>query len=252
MRGQHIDDIAFAVRASGVARDVRVIGDCLLVLGDCKEVLPHLGKDLAVVSDPPYGMKWDGRVSRGVNGTGKQGKTRHYNTTIANDDVPFDPSWMLAHEHCIIWGMNHFPQHLTRGSCLVWVKRYESGFGSFLSDAEVAYFSKGHGVYCFRDLSNQAESNDRSHPTQKPIPLMRWCIEQLPQTVDTILDPYMGSGTTGVACVKIGRRFIGCEIEPKYFEIACKRVEAAYNQPDMFVSAPAPKPVQLNLMDAAE
>jgi DNA modification methylase len=86
------------------------------------------------------------------------------------------------------------------------------------------------------------------HPTQKPIDLMQWLIEK---TTGTILDPFMGSGTTGVACVKLGRRFIGIEIEPKYFDIACRRIEAAYKQPDLFVQDPAPKPVQLSLLEGA-
>lgn len=75
----------------------------------------------------------------------------------------------------------------------------------------------------------------RDHPTQKPIGLMIWCVQQFTEDAKIILDPFMGSGTTGVACVKLGRKFIGIEIEPKYFEIACKRIQAAYDQPDMLV-----------------
>ena len=80
------------------------------------------------------------------------------------------------------------------------------------------------------------------HPTQKPVELMLWCLEFF-QHSNTILDPFMGSGTTGVACARLGRRFIGIEIEPKYFDIACKRIEQAYRQPDLFIERPA-KPVQ--------
>lgn len=83
--------------------------------------------------------------------------------------------------------------------------------------------------------------------------LIGWCIDQLPEPNDTILDPFMGSGTTGVACVKLGRKFIGIEIEPKYFDIACRRIEAAYAQPDLFVPQSQPKPVQASLFtEAAE
>lgn len=223
-----------------------IIGNCTLYLGDCKEVMATLDKVDAVVTDPPYGMAWDGKVTRGKNGTGKTGKTRHYGETILNDDMPFNPDFLLDYPCSIIWGMNHFPHHLKRGSCLVWVKRYDNGFGSFLSDAEVAFFSKGHGVYCFRDLSNQGDSKDRCHPTQKPIPLMRWCLEQIPDA-KTILDPFMGSGTTGVACVKMGRSFIGIEIDEDYFNIACERIRQAYAQPDMFLQAP-PVPEQQPLL----
>ena len=90
------------------------------------------------------------------------------------------------------------------------------------------------------------------HPTEKPVPLFSAWVRDFTNAGETILDPFMGSGTTGVACVKLGRKFIGIEIEPKYFDIACKRIEAAYAQPDMFVSPPQPKAVQLNLLEAAE
>ena len=73
------------------------------------------------------------------------------------------------------------------------------------------------------------------HPTEKPVGLMKWCIEQLPADCSTIFDPFMGSGTTGVACMNLGRKFIGIEIEPKYFEIACERIENAQRQQRMFV-----------------
>ena len=223
-----------------IKKDV-TIGDCRLILGDCLEVMPLLGKVDAVVTDPPYGMKWDGKVTRGKNGTGKAGKTRHFGKKILNDDLPFDPSPFVTCKS-ILFGANHFPQHLRRGSNLIWVKRTDQGFGSFLSDAEVAWFSEGHGVYCFRDMSMQGESSNRQHPTQKPVALMQWCLGFLPDA-ETILDPFMGSGTTLVACAKLGRKGIGIELDPDYFEIACKRVQQAYDQPDLFV-APPTKPVQ--------
>jgi site-specific DNA-methyltransferase (adenine-specific) len=223
-----------------------VIGDAQLFLGDCMEILPTLPKVDAVITDPPYGMSWDGKVTRGKNGTGKAGPTRHYGETIANDDKPFDPSFLLDYPVAVVWGMNHFPQHLRKGSCLVWLKRYDSGFGSFLSDAEVAWFSKGHGVYAFRDLSNQGESAQRAHPTQKPVPLMRWCIEQAGRPA-AILDPFMGSGTTGVAAVEMGLAFVGVERDPVHFATACRRIEQAYKQRPLFEAAPVAKPEQLEI-----
>jgi DNA modification methylase len=209
--------------------DPVIIGDATLYCGDCLKILPTLPKVDAVVTDPPYGMNWDGRVTRGKNGTGKAGPTRHYSKTIVGDNKDFDPSPFLSFPICILFGMNHFPQKLHKGSLLVWVKRYESGFGSFLSDAEVAWMNSGNGVYCFRDTSAQGESKDRQHPTQKPLPLMQWCIKKT-GNAQTILDPFMGSGTTGVACAKLGRKFIGIKIEPRYFDIACRRIEAAQRQ----------------------
>ncbi len=230
-----------------------VIGDCTLYNADCREVLPLLPKVDAVVTDPPYGMEWDGKVTVGKNGHGATGaKTKHYGVSLREDDRPFDPTPFLAlGKSIILWGFNHFPQHLSKGRCLVWLKRQDAAFGSFLSDAEIAWCSEGHGVFCFRDQSLMGETMDRAHPTQKPVPLMRWCIEHLPNA-DVILDPFMGSGTTGVAAVKLGRKFIGVEIEPHYFDIACRRIEKAYAQPDFFVEAPKPKAEQMSLLEAGE
>jgi site-specific DNA-methyltransferase (adenine-specific) len=225
---------------------VERIGDATLYLGDCLEILPTLGPVDAVVTDPPYGMNWDGKVTRGKNGTGKAGATRHYGATIQGDERPFDASCLMIAPEVLTWGFNHFPQSLSKGTALVWLKRMDTGFGSFLSDAEIAWLNRGCGVYCKRDLSMQGESSDRLHPTQKPVSLMEWCLGFIKG--QTILDPFMGSGTTGVACANLGRKFIGIEIEPKYFDIACRRIEDAYKQPRLF-DDPRPEPVQLSVFD---
>lgn len=225
-----------------------IIGDCTLYLGDCLEVMPMLGKVDAVVTDPPYGMNWDGKVTTGKNGHGKQGvKAKHYGDKILNDDKPFDPSPFINFSEVILFGYTHFAMRLPVGTNLVWIKRMEGGYGSFLSDAEIAWKKGGHGVYCKRDTSLMAETYERVHPTQKPVGIMKWCIEECSSNPEIILDPFMGSGTTGVACVKLGRKFIGIELDEKYFDIACKRIEEAYRQPDMFI-APPPKPVQDKLI----
>lgn len=211
--------------------------------GDCRDILPTLGRVDAVVTDPPYGMSWDGKVTVGKGGHGKTGaKAKHHGVTIAGDDQPFDPSPFDHIPLRLFWGFNHFPERLTKGRALVWIKRSDEGFGSFLSDAELAWCSVGHGVYCFRDQSLMGETKERAHPTQKPVPLMKWCLQQFPKA-QIILDPFMGSGTTGVAAVKLGRQFTGIEIEPRYFDIACRRIADAIARPDMFVERPA-KPVQ--------
>lgn len=224
-----------------------------LYLGDCLDILPTLPKHDALVTDPPYGIGINtdnsrfsggslGSVSRRGNNAGSAN-----GAPIINDDTPFDPSFLLAYGNSqIIWGWHNFPDKLPRGACLVWIKRNDAAFGSFLSDAETAWMSKGHGVYCRRDLSNNAIANERAHPTQKPIALMRWCIEFFPNSM-TILDPFMGSGTTGVAAVKMGRKFTGIEISERYFDIACKRIEQALAQPDMLVEAEK-KPEQIGLI----
>ena len=232
---------------------VETIGDCTLYLGDCREIVKELPSAAAVVSDPPYGMNWNTNTSRFSGGPRKsvmrRGQGRSDWGSIANDDKPFDPAEWLPFPEVILWGANHFAARLPVGTQLVWVKRLDAAFGSFLSDAEVAWQKGGHGVYCWRDTSLCGEAKYREHPTQKPLDLMRWCIKRM--KASTILDPFMGSGTTGVACVKLGRKFIGIEIEPKYFNIACKRIEQAYAQPDLFVPQSQPKPVQASLFQEA-
>ena len=203
-----------------------------LYLGDCLEVMksiPDKSVD-AVITDPPYGMSWDGNVRRGKNGTGSRIPSKFHNVTICGDDKPFDPTPFLKFDKCVMWGFHHFSNKLPNGSVLIWLKRYDTGFNTFLSDADLAWSKGGEGVYCFRDLSLQGESKNKLHPTQKPLPLMRWVIERTTSEGDTILDPFMGSGTTGVACVQTGRNFIGVEIDPKYYAIAEKRIKDAQQQ----------------------
>lgn len=219
---------------------VEQIGDCTLMLADCLDVMKDMAGNSAdcVVTDPPYGINLNtdnsrfsggtaGNMAKRGNGVGTAG-----GKPIINDSTPFDPSPILRMGgDKIIWGWNHFPDKLPRGSCLVWVKRNDEAYGSFLSDAELAWMSKGHGVYCHKDLSNNAITNSRTHPTQKPVSLMEWCLSF---TQGAVLDPFMGSGTTGVACVNLGRKFIGIEIDEDYFNIACRRIEEAYQQPRLF------------------
>ena len=192
--------------------------------GDCREILPTL-PDGAIVSDPPYGMKWD--ASTKVRGFFPGDKRIRASAKvkwepIAEDNKPFDPSFMLSRKEVILWGFNHFPQHLTKGTALVWLKRYDDGFGSFLSDAEIAWMNKGCGVYCKRDVSMQGKSSTRVHPAQKPVDLLQWCIGFV--DAQTILDPFMGSGTTLVAAKNLSRKAVGIEIEERYCEIAAKRL----------------------------
>ncbi len=106
---------------------------------------------------------------------------------------------------------------------------------------------KGRAMNSFRS-TEQAEKN--GHPCPKPIKSWQKLVNRVSRKGETILDPFMGSGTTGVACAKLGRKFIGIEIEPKYFDIACERIQKAYDQPDLFVEPPK-KPKQLGFDDAA-
>jgi site-specific DNA-methyltransferase (adenine-specific) len=217
-----------------------------LYLGDCHDIVATLPKAGAVVSDPPYGMNWDTDSTR-YSGGRRGHRTRRMEGRsdwglVVNDDRAFDPSPWTMFDQVILWGCNHFAHSLPVGTTLVWIKRFDPAFGSFLSDAELAWMKGGYGVYCRRDLSmNHSTGTAREHPTQKPVGIMRWCIEK---TEGVVIDPFMGSGTTGVAAVNLGRQFIGIEIEPNYFDIACRRIEKALSQQDMFVEKPmlaAPK-----------
>lgn len=221
---------------------VETIGRATLYLGDCRDILPTLPKVDAVVTDPPYGMGHSGNSHRFSGGNTRRGPGSNHGR-IVGDNEPFDPSHLLIGEHQIIWGFNHFPSQLPAGAALIWLKRNDEALGSFLSDAEVAWFSKGRGSYAFRCVfagsmrAIEATGDPYAHsghPTQKPVALMRWCLAKLP-TAGTILDPYMGSGTTGVAAVQMDREFIGCEIDPAYFDIACRRIEQAQRQGDLFI-----------------
>lgn len=203
-----------------------VIGPCTLYNADCRDVLPLLEGVDAVVTDPPYGIAYEhgGRPSNGY-----ADKT----VMIHGDDKPFDPSHLLAWD-AILWGANYYADKLpTRKSWLVWDKR-DGAPSDDGADFEMAWTSVDMQARIFRSIwrgfakAGEESGKPRVHPTQKPVRLMTWCLGFLP-TSETILDPYMGSGTTGVACVRMGRQFIGCEIDPQHFATACRRIRDAVN-----------------------
>lgn len=198
-----------------------------LYLGDCREILPTLGKVDAVVTDPPYGI--------GINKSNRLSVSRGHGSETW-DDQPADISWLLPMQvPSIVWGGNYFDLPPTRAP-LVWDK---NNAGRDFADFEMAWSNLDMVArrIIYRPMNMDG---GKLHPTQKPIEVMSWCVSWLPDEVETILDPFMGSGTTGVACVKLGRKFVGIEIEPKYFDIACKRISDALKQPDFFVEKPKP------------
>lgn len=241
-----------------------VIGDCTLYRADCREVLPTLGKVDAVVTDPPYGI---GEAAGKNKSRGKPvGLSHSRSRALCSatdygkadwDDKTQDEAIAAAVNTArwsIVFGGNYYD--LPPTSCwLIWDKL--NGDSDF-ADCEMAWTNLPKAVRRIRFLWNGCMRRERDiqrqHPTQKPVDVMKWCIEHLPDPHNkTILDPFMGSGTTGVACVKLGRKFIGIEIDETYFDIACKRIRDAYAQPDLFVEAEKPKAEQLTLgMEAAE
>lgn len=216
-----------------------VIGDCTLYLADCMDVMPHLGKVDAVVTDPPYGISADENPIRGSQKHEKKGWDR----TRPNKEI-FDVMIELSNDQ-IIWGGNYFTDYLRPTMrWLVWDKMARN---FSLADCEFAWASQWKAARIFSYSRGAANQDGKVHPTQKPVQLMRWCLSLLPDS-QLILDPFMGSGTTGVACVKEGRAFIGVELDEDYFDIACKRIQDAYDQPDIFVSAPVKEVKQEELL----
>jgi site-specific DNA-methyltransferase (adenine-specific) len=200
-------------------------GRVTLYLGDCMDIMPTLGKVDALISDPPYGMDWSftGQGSgKGAQG-GRESVTK--GQRIKGDSVDFDPTHLLGFDRVVIWGMHHFPQHLKRGTVLVWPKKYADAYGSFLSDADTAWMKGGCGVYLSNVINPASFQAEKCHPTQKPVQLMAWCMDKakVPEGA-TVLDPYMGSGSTIIAAIRTGRRAIGIELDPAHYANAVERV----------------------------
>jgi DNA modification methylase len=203
-----------------------------LYLGDCREILPTLGKVDAVVTDPPYGIGEDGGRFRDRKGGGHRTLPKMGWDDAPPDAAIFDLIRRVGREQ-IIWGGNYFTDKLPPSKgWLYWQKL----MGGDFSDGELAWTSRHAAL---REITFCNKTHGKEHPTQKPVEVMRWCLGFLPEA-RTILDPFMGSGTTGVAAVKLGRKFIGIEIEPRYYEIALRRVTEALKQPDLFIEKPKP------------
>lgn len=191
--------------------------------GDCREIVPELGKFDLLLTDPPYGIGWDtnySRFSSKKRGPGG-GKDK---AKVIGDDAGFDPSTWLSFDQAIMWGANHYCAKLPEGGTwLVWDKRNADGT-AFLADAELGWWNKGAGVYIFSRSGQQHRSvSGGLHPTQKPVSLMQWCIKKAGD-VQTILDPFAGSGTTGRAAKDLGRKATLIEIEERYCGIAANRM----------------------------
>lgn len=230
---------------------VEYIGDATLYLGDCREILPTLGKVDAVVTDPPYEFESQG------GGIFDQRRTVMKAIQAARLDKGFDHSILSADiaDSVICFCHNDqlhklapwFAVEFDRYVLCQWHKENPMPVANkhYKPDTEFYFHAWKSGAHPVGSLAEKGRyfmwpvgRSDHGHPTEKPLPLMSKILRNV--NGNLILDVFMGSGTTGVACAKLGRKFIGIEIEPKYFDIACRRIEAAYKQPDMFIQRPAP------------
>jgi len=217
---------------------VETIGDATLYLGDCMEVLPLLDRVDAVITDPPYGIGFAAQPTKWQRLAGKQAEG--WDDAIAPD---MDALRALGDVQ-IIWGGNYYPLPSTRG----WLSWFKPDAPPSMANFELAWTNQDRNARQLSVSIGATNAERVGHPTQKPLALMRWCIEQAGNPA-SIVDFFMGSGTTGVAAIQAGAKFIGIEREPKYFDIACKRIEQAYAQGQLFAPEP-PKPEQLGLEPA--
>jgi site-specific DNA-methyltransferase (adenine-specific) len=228
----------------GIVREEN-IGRARLLLGDCRDILPTLPKVDAVVTDIPYEISQESNGLRDLDfgdwdGDGSSELALAVLRSL--EKTPTILAWCAWQQLQAISEM--FPNRAKRPLC--WFKTVQSpmnGQHMFLNSFETAYYGKLSGAYfgghCVQSVWRGRPPIERDHPTQKPIELMKWCLDNVTAPQHAILDPFMGSGTTGVAAVQMGRNFIGIEREPKYFDIACKRIEDAQRQGDFFVEAAA-------------
>jgi site-specific DNA-methyltransferase (adenine-specific) len=203
--------------------------------GDCLDFIKELPSEgVALISDVPYGIKLDTR-----NADNKRSiLTEAYDyPPIHGDDKPFDPSSLLRFEYIALFGANNYASKLPdKQGWLVWDKR-DGITPNDQSDCELIWTNRDCASRLFRHywygmIKASEQNQKRLHPSQKPVAVMKWVIEQLRLPAGTIIaDPYMGAGATGVAAMELGYSFWGCEIEKQYFIHAQRRIEQAQSQP---------------------
>ena len=235
---------------TAIKREER-IGDCRLILGDCLEVMPLLGKVDAVVTDPPYGVEFKGKATKHTRAT------RTFDGGYNNGDNELGPPAVaMALERAdrgVVFPGNRlmfdYPKPYEIGSVFC---PSGAGLGRWGFNVIHPMLFYGMGLPHTRQGPSGFQSFDtveaNGHPCPKPLRWMEWAVNKCSNEGQTILDPFMGSGTTLVACAKMGRKGIGIELDPDYFDIACKRVEEAYRQPDLFVDQ-KPEPPQQEVFD---
>lgn len=219
-------------------------GRVTLYLGDCLEIAPTLQGVDALISDPPYGIDYQTQYSGIRNGklNGGNPKTRKY-PKIEGDKEPFDPSPWTQYPKVALWGSNHYAKRLPDGGrWLVWDKRLDNRMRFNQGDGEVAWTNaRGVAVRIYRFwwtgglMQGEANGKPRLHPTQKPVELMAWTLKEAGvKENETVLDPFMGSGSTIIAAMRQGCRVVGIEKDPTYYATALERIKNELSQGDLF------------------
>lgn len=226
-----------------IADQVVIIGDAVLIQADCTLILPLIDKVDAVVTDPPFGIGQD----KGFDGSGGFGKpikrkkyTGQWDKVRPNNSI-FEQIIMMK-KPAIIWGGQYFADLLPANGKWLWWDKCQTM--PTYGDGELAWtnlIGNAPKKIIYNNNGVMAKERGGLHPTQKPIGVMKWCISHLPDDAQTIFDPFMGSGSTGVAGVQMGKSFIGIERDAAYFDIAIKRIEQAQRQDDLFIEKPAKK-----------
>jgi site-specific DNA-methyltransferase (adenine-specific) len=216
-----------------------VIGNATLYLGDCLEILPTLPKVDAVITDPPYGVNLGADKSHVIGNRPYES----FEDTPANIGAIVVPAIRLAAtlaKRCVV----------TPGTRCAWMYDAPHEIGAIYFPAGAGFSRWGftcsqpilyYGADPYMPMNKKPNSvqcteiaERTEHPCPKPIGLMRWLVARATVPSELVLDPFMGSGSTGVAAMELGRSFIGIEIEPKYFDIACRRIEQAQAQGKLF------------------
>lgn len=249
---------------------IETIGDCTLYLGDCRDVLPTLGPVNHIITDPPFEKEAHTDVRRTQKSIKSGMKDNIDFGQITEELRAFIPSW--AKENCTGWilafcqveAVSQWRDVMEAASLkykrgMAWVKPDSSPQFNGQGPAQgyecmalgwcgtgISKWAAGgkRGVYTHNTNSSTREG---THPTEKPLTLMMELLSDFTFSGEVIIDPFMGSGTTGVAAAQLGRSFVGSEMDTRYFDIACRRIEAAYKQPRLFAE-PVVKAVQESLL----
>lgn len=251
-------------QGEGRVSRVEQIGDATLYLGDCREILSSIEDKGHFITDPPYEQRMqslhaDFKLRRTDGGPQRKALTfdsvQDLRSPFLDEVARLCDGWLLA--FCNVEGVGEWQAAiLTRGlkfkTTCIWNKPDSTpklnGQGPALSYEcfTTTWCGKGHAKWngggrrgVFTHMTNNADRHGE-HPTEKPLSLMRELVGLFSDPGHLICDPFMGSGTTGVACARLGRKFIGIEINPEYFDISCRRIERAFQQPDIFIERPAP------------